>query len=247
MTHCVKFVRSLLGHSPYTIIYKKIYITKTIQFQWIRMKRSNDENVMPLKLGITGGVGSGKSFVCNYLKEKGLRVVSADELARNAVLPGTPAYNKVVEYFGKDILSDDRTLNRKKLREVITQDKQKKEMLEKIIHPEVFSQMDLAFEKSVRSHDPAIAFEVPLLFETGMEFFFDYVLTIFVNSDVRVARIMARDQITQKQATSLMKIQMPEEEKIKKSDFIIDNNGTLKETQILIDHFYENFISKIKN
>jgi len=211
------------------------------------MKRSGDANVMPVKLGITGGVGSGKSFVCNYLKEKGLTVVSADELARNAVLPGTSAYHKIVDYFGKDILSDDRILNRKKLRGIITQDKKKKEMLEQFVHPEVFLQMDLEFERSKKSHDPAIAFEVPLLFETGMAVFFDYVLTISVNSDVRVARVMARDQITQKEARALMKIQMPEEEKIKKSDFVVDNNGIVKETQILIDRFYKKFTDMIKN
>ncbi|MCK5784039.1 MAG: dephospho-CoA kinase, partial [Desulfobacterales bacterium] len=123
---------------------------------------------MPVKLGITGGVGSGKSFVCNYLKEKGLAVVSADALSRNAVLPGTPAYNNIVDYFGSDILSDDRTLNRKKLRDLITQDKKKKEMLEQFVHPEVFLQMDRAIEKSRKRHDPVIAVEVPLLFETGM-------------------------------------------------------------------------------
>jgi len=210
------------------------------------MKRSGDDNVMPVKLGITGGVGSGKSFVCNYLKEKGLTVVSADELARNAVLPGTSAYQKIVDYFGKDILSDDRTLNRKKLRGIITQDKKKKEMLEQFVHPEVFLQMNLEFDRSKKRHDPAIAVEVPLLFETGMAVFFDYVLTISVNSDVRVARVMARDQIVQKEARALMKIQMPEEEKIKKSDFVIDNNGTVTETQILIDRFYKNFLGKIK-
>ena len=210
------------------------------------MKRSGDANVMPVKLGITGGVGSGKSFVCNYLKEKGLAVVSADELSRNAVLPGTPAYNNIVDYFGSDILSDDRTLNRKKLRDLITQDKKKKEMLEQFVHPEVFLQMDRAIEKSKKRHDPVIAVEVPLLFETGMDVFFDYVLTISVNMDVRVLRVMARDQMTQKQARALMNIQMPEEEKVKKSDFVIDNNGSLKETQTLIDRFYENLINKIK-
>jgi len=210
------------------------------------MKKSYDGNKIPVKLGITGGVGSGKSFVCNYLKENGMTVVSADELARNAVLPGTSAYKKIVDYFGKDILSDDGTLNRKKLRGIITQDKKKKEILEQFVHPEVFLQMDLEFERSKKKHDPAIAVEVPLLFETGMVDFFDYVLTISANSDVRVARVMARDQITQKEAMALMEIQMPEEEKIKKSDFVIDNNGAVKETQILIDRFYKKFIDKMK-
>ena len=155
------------------------------------MKKSYDENKMPVKLGITGGVGSGKSFVCNHLKLKALTVVSTDELARNAVLPGKPAYKKIVDYFGKDILLDDNTLNRSKLRDIITQDKEKKETLEQFVHPEVFLQMDLEFKKSVKRNDTAIAVEVPLLFETGMDAFFDYVLTISVDPDVRVARVMS--------------------------------------------------------
>lgn len=210
------------------------------------MERSYEENIMPVKLGITGGVGSGKSFVCNYLKEKGLTVVSADELARNAVLPGTAAYKGIVDYFGKDILLDDSTLDRSKLRDKITQDKNKKEMLEQLVHPEVFVQMDLEYQKSVKRQDLVIAVEVPLLFETGIEVFFDYVLTVSVDTDVRVARVMARDQITQKDAEALMKIQMPEEEKIQKSDFVIDNNGTVNATQNLVDCFYEKFMNKIK-
>jgi dephospho-CoA kinase len=209
------------------------------------MERSYDENSMPVKLGITGGVGSGKSFVCSYLKEKGLIVVSADELARNAVLPGTAAYKNIVDYFGNGILLDDNTLNRSKLRDIITRDKNKKEVLEQFVHPEVFVQMDLEYQKSVERHDPVIAVELPLLFETGIEAFFDYILTVSVNPDVRVARVMARDKITQKEAEALMKIQMPEEEKVKKSDFVIDNNGTVNATQILVDRFYEEIMNKI--
>jgi dephospho-CoA kinase len=106
--------------------------------------------------------------------------------------------------------------------------------------------MDLEFKKSVKRKDPAIAVEVPLLFETGMDAFFDYVLTVSVNPDVRVARVMSRDHITQKEALALMKIQMPEEEKIKRSDFVINNDGTVAATQDLIDRFYEEFMNKIK-
>jgi dephospho-CoA kinase len=210
------------------------------------MERTYDENIMPVKLGITGGVGSGKSLVCSYLKEKGLTVVSADELSRNAVLPGTAAYKGIVDYFGNDILLDDNTLNRSKLRDIITKDKNKKEVLEQFVHPEVFVQMDLEYQKSVKRHDSVIAVEVPLLFETGIEVFFDYTLTVSVKPDVRVARVMARDKVTQKEAEALMKIQMPEEEKIKKSDFVIDNNGPVSTTQNLIDRFYEKFMNKIE-
>lgn len=208
--------------------------------------RTDEQMNIPVKLGITGGIGSGKSFVCNYLIEKGLRVVSADELARNAVSPGTPAYDKIVDYFGKDILLGDGTLDRKKLRGIITRDKEKKQMLEQFVHPEVFLQMDAAFQKSIQQRDPVIAVEVPLLFETRMEVFFDYVLTVSVEPDLRIQRIMARDQIARTEAEALMKIQMPEAEKIKKSDFVIDNNGTISQTRTYIDRFYENFKNKIK-
>ena len=173
-------------------------------------------------------------------------MLSADELARNAVSPGTPAYKKIVDYFGKEVLADDKTLDRKKLRGIITRDSKKKEMLEQFVHPEVFAQMDLEFKKSIKRHDRVIAVEVPLLFETGMEVFFDYTLTISVLPEIRVGRVMARDRITREEAEALMKIQMPEAEKVKKSDFVIDNNGTIHQTQMLIDRFYENLNDKIK-
>jgi len=207
---------------------------------------SDKKETGPLKLGITGGVGSGKSFVCDYLAEKGMRVVSADELARNAVSPGTTAYLKIVDYFGADVLCPDKTLDRKKLRDMITRDKEKKEMLEQFVHPEVFAQMAAEYRKSMDNRDPVIAVEVPLLFETGMEGFFDYVLTVSVQPECRIQRLMARDGISQPDAAALMKIQMPESEKIEKSDFVIDNNSAALETKKRIDEFYENFNRRIK-
>ena len=209
------------------------------------MKKSGNDNFRPVKLGITGGVGSGKSVVCEYLKNKGVPVVSTDELARKAVMPGTAAYDQIVSYFGKDVLSDDGTLNRKKLRSIITEDRNKKEMLEQFVHPEVFVQMEKEFEASKKKHAPIIAVEVPLLFEAGLEKKFDFVLTISVTADVRVKRLMARDQITRKEAEAFMGIQMPEADKIKKSDFVIDNNGSIKETLVKVDRFYENLMDLV--
>ena len=209
------------------------------------MKKTGNDNFRPVKLGITGGVGSGKSVVCEYLKNKGVPVVSTDELARKAVMPGTAAYDQIVSYFGKDVLSDDGTLNRKKLRSIITEDRNKKEMLEQFVHPEVFVQMEKEFEASKKKHAPIIAVEVPLLFEAGLEKKFDFVLTISVNADVRVKRLMARDQITRKEAEAFMGIQMPEADKIKKSDFVIDNNGSIKETLVKVDRFYENLMDLV--
>lgn len=210
------------------------------------MKTSGIADFTPLKLGITGGVGSGKSFICAYLKEKGLKVISADELAKKAVLPGSPGFKKIVDCFGKEILLPDGTLDRKKIRGIITQDLKKKEMLEQIVHPEVFLQMDREWDLSRKRQDPAIAIEVPLLFETGMEAFFDYVVTVTVDPDVRAHRIMSRDQVSREEALALMQIQMPDAEKIQKSDFIINNNGTPEETKILMDRFFDEFLNLLK-
>ncbi len=222
-----------------------ICIIKSNYFQWLRMKKSGNNNSKPVKLGITGGVGSGKSMVCEYLKNKGLYVVSTDELARKAVMPGTTAYDQIVSCFGEDVLSDDGTLNRKKLRGIITADKKKKEMLEQFVHPEVFVQMEKEFNASEKRRDPVIAVEVPLLFETGLENFFDFVLTVSVNADVRAKRLMSRDQITKEEAEAFMGLQMPEADKIKKSDFVIDNNGSMEETRVTVELFYENLMDLV--
>jgi dephospho-CoA kinase len=138
-------------------------------------------------------------------------------------------------------------LDRKKLRGIITRDREKKEQLELIVHPEVFLQMDRELNQSRKRRDQAIAIEVPLLFETGLEAFFDYVVTVTADSDIRAQRVMARDGVTLEDALALMRIQMPDAEKIKKSDFIINNSGSPSETELHVDRFYEKFLNLLKN
>jgi len=196
-----------------------------------------------VRLGITGGVGSGKTVVCDYLSKAGITVVSTDQLAKNAVMPGMPAFDKIVNCFGHDILSEDGTLDRKKLRNLITEDKEKKAMLEQFVHPEVFVQMAEAYAAVQKRGEPLIAVEVPLLFETGMASLFDYVLTVTVNADVRIQRIMERDHVSREEAMALMGIQMPEEEKIRRSDFVIENNGSLEDTRLRVNAFYHQLMS----
>jgi len=212
------------------------------------MKTSDADNHVnpPVRLGITGGVSSGKTVVCDYLRQMGVTVVSTDQLAKDAVMPGMPAYDKIVKYFGTEILSDDGALDRKKLRKLITEDHKKKKMLEEFVHPEVFVQMAEAYAAAQKRQEPLFAVEVPLLFETGMASLFDYILTVTVDADVRVQRLMDRDHVTRDEALALMGIQMPEEEKILRSDFVIENNGSLEDTRLRMDMFYNQFISLIK-
>ncbi|RJP87673.1 MAG: dephospho-CoA kinase [Desulfobacteraceae bacterium] len=212
------------------------------------MKTSDADNHgnPPVRLGITGGVSSGKTVVCDYLRRKGVTVVSTDQLAKDAVKPGMPAYDKIVKYFGTKIVSGDGALDRKKLRKLITEDHIKKKMLEEFVHPEVFVQMAEAYAAAQKRQEPLFAVEVPLLFEMGMASLFDYILTVTVDADVRVQRLMDRDHVTRDEALALMGIQMPEEEKILRSDFVIENNGSLEDTRLRMDAFYNQLISLIK-
>jgi dephospho-CoA kinase len=206
----------------------------------------NENKKPPIRLGITGGVGSGKSVVCDYLARLGVSVVSTDQLAKNAVMPGMPAFDKIVRHFGNGILSGDGALDRKKLRNLITKDPGKKKTLEQFVHPEVFAGMAEAYQAAQKKREPLIAVEVPLLFETGMAALFDYILTVTVHPEVRVKRIMERDHVTKEEALALMGIQMPEDEKIRQSDFVIENNGSLKDTWKRLDDFYNQMMRRIE-
>jgi dephospho-CoA kinase len=193
----------------------------------------------PLKIGITGGVGSGKSLVCKRFKELGVAVASADELARQAVEPGTRAYKQIAGRFGKDVFLADKTLDRARLRQIITRDDAARKDLESYVHPEVGERMKAHFQKASDQGILMAAAEVPLLFEAGLKNLFDAVILVTGDQDVRIARIMQRDNVTRDQALALMSIQMPEDEKRFMSDFVIENNKGIDQLRAEVDRIYE--------
>ncbi|MBS3759117.1 MAG: dephospho-CoA kinase [Desulfobacterales bacterium] len=200
----------------------------------------------PVRLGVTGGAGSGKSVVCERLGGHGVRVILADELARRAVMPGMPAYENIIGHFGRDILEADGSINRAKLRRVILKDQEKKQALESFVHPEVFRLMAEDYQAAAENGAALVAVEVPLLFEAGLEGYFDYILTVSVEREVRIQRLMARDRISREDAESLIRAQMPEEEKQNRSHYVIDNSGPLAETNKTVDRFYQEFLERLK-
>lgn len=200
----------------------------------------------PLRLGITGGAGSGKSAVCERLSQNGAAVVLADELARQAVMPGMPAYKEIVSYFGTGILNDDGSINRAALRREIVRDEEKKRILEGFVHPEVFRLMEEAYQDAGAAGVEIVAIEVPLLFETGMEGYFDYVVAVYVEKMERLRRLMERDGIGREDAEALMRMQWPEEKKEERSDFVIDNSGTPEQTNAEVDRLYADLTGRGK-
>jgi len=198
-------------------------------------------------LGITGGVCSGKSAVCGFLTQKGMPVHSADELARQAVKPGTYAYDRIADRFGPGILCADASLDRPQLRRMIIRERSVKDFLEGLIHPEVIRLMRICFEDARKNGDAVCGVEVPLLFESGFSAFFDYILTVTVSPETRIRRLMKRDGVSRSEAEALAGIQMPDHEKIRKSDFIIENNGDMDELEMSVDRFCHKLMERLEN
>ncbi|MCF8024822.1 MAG: dephospho-CoA kinase [Desulfobacteraceae bacterium] len=198
-----------------------------------------------LAIGVTGNAGSGKSVVCMRFREFGIPVFSADQLARQAVERGTRAYEQIVKHFGNGILAPDKSIDRRKLRRIIIKDEGARKTLENFVHPDVIERIKAHLKDAEKQGLPLAAVEVPLLFETGMQKFFDHVIMVSATCENRIQRIMARDGATRKEAKALMKTQMPEEQKRGLADFVINNNESIREVYRQVDRIYKKVGGKL--
>ncbi|MBU1168128.1 MAG: dephospho-CoA kinase [Proteobacteria bacterium] len=201
------------------------------------------ESKKTITVAVTGGAASGKSAVCKCLGKKGLPVINLDAIAREVVLPGTPAHGKIVEVFGKGVLLSNGTLDRAALRNMITRDPQGKKNLESVVQPEILRVMQERIKASKDLGPGAIVVEIPLLFELSMEKDFDISLLVVVDKDVQIRRLMDRDGVSEDAALSLINIQMPFDEKIKRADIIIENNGSYENLCCSTDKVFEKYLS----
>lgn len=188
-------------------------------------------------IGITGGIGTGKSTVLNLLKEKyGFVIFEADKIGHEIMNKGQKAYNKIVEYFGTDILNSDLTINRRTLSDIVFQDKEKLDMLNKIIHPAVIEKLLSEIEK-YRQENGADKFviEAALLIESGCDKICDCVWYIYAEKEVRMERLMKGRGMTREQIESIMRNQLDKEDFIKNTAAVIDNSGTIESTDRQIE------------
>ena len=206
----------------------------------------NKTNKKILKVAVTGGAGSGKTSVCNRLKELGVKVISADEMAREAVAPGSTAFKKIVHYFGNTILLSDGTLNRKKLRRMITDDSDVRLAMERFIHHEIAKLILKNVVFAEKEGSRMVVIEVPLLFELDMKEKFDWVVVVSADKELRVKRLMERDQTSRDEAMHLIDVQMPEKEKINRADYVVRNEGSMEKLVESVDILFNNLNNIIK-
>lgn len=182
-------------------------------------------------IGITGGLATGKSSVASLFREWGAVVISADEIAREVLAPGTPALQEVMERFGPEMLRPDGTLDRARLGALIFADLGARRALEAITHPRILALMKERIQSAVDEHgrNTIIAVEVPLLYEAGMESWFDAVLVVASSEQTQIARLRARDGLSEAEARQRIASQMPLAEKIARADYVIWNEGDPKQ------------------
>ncbi len=204
-----------------------------------------DERILKvLKVAVTGGAGSGKTTVCNRLKGLGVKVISSDALAKEAVAQGSLAHEKIVNYFGKKVLLSDGNLNRQELRSIIITDDVARLALERFIHPEISRLMHLRIAQAEQDGDPVLLVEVPLLFELGMAEKFDVVIVVSADHELRVKRLMDRDNVSRDEAEDLINVQMPQAEKVERAEFVLANDCSKDQLTRSVDLLFNNFFQK---
>lgn len=190
-------------------------------------------------VGLTGGIGSGKTAASDYLASKGITVVDADLASRVIVQPGQPALARIAERFGADKLNTDGTLNRAALRTVVFADKQALKDLEAITHPAI---RDELVRQLQAAQSPYVLLVSPLLLETNQHELVDRVLLIDVPEDVQVARTAQRDQVAASQVKAIMDAQMPRQQRRDKADDIVVNDSTLDALHEALDRLHETYL-----
>jgi dephospho-CoA kinase len=184
-----------------------------------------------LRVALTGGIASGKSYVRARLDALGLPTVDADVLAREAVLPGSPGLAAVVQRFGSQMLDAHGRLDRVRLGEAVFSDPGARRDLEAIIHPRVYAAIEVWFDALAASTGPGLGIaDIPLLFETGHEGGFDLVIVAFCSPELQVARVQARDRVSSEAARQRLAAQWPIAEKVRLADYVVRTDGTFAET-----------------
>lgn len=186
-------------------------------------------------VGLTGGIASGKSTVSNLFRKYGIEVVDADKVAKE-VSEKKESIEKISNIFGKDILDSDGKIVREKLREKAFKNRELLQELNKIIHPQVMEYFKR--KKEENSKDEILIFDIPLLYEAKMEYLCDKIIVVGVDVQKQIRRVVARDGSSKELAKKIISNQMPLDEKIKKADIVIMNDGTLDELEEKVMKIY---------
>ena len=181
--------------------------------------------------GLTGSIASGKSTVSNFLKELNVPIVDADVIAKEVVEIGQPAYKKIVEAFGSEILLDSGEINRPFLGSLIFNNKEKRLQLNEIVHPEVRREMKEQADRYIKQGEPLVILDIPLLYEGNSIELVEKVIVVTVSEENQLKRLMNRNGLSKEDALLRIASQIPVKEKAARADYVINNNGDFEDTK----------------
>lgn len=178
-------------------------------------------------IGLTGGIASGKSTVSRWFRQAGIPVIDADQVARQLVEPNTKGLNQLVNEFGKDILMDNRFLNREKLGEMMFEDSQKRQRVNEILQPLIRQAIETEIQDSSKRQESLLILDIPLLYEMNYHSLCDAVIVVYVTPMLQLERLIERNHFTKKEALQRIHAQQSLEEKRSKADIVFDNTKNL--------------------
>jgi dephospho-CoA kinase len=195
-------------------------------------------------VGITGGIGSGKSAVTDRLETHGISVVDADKVARVVVEPGQPALAAIAQHFGADILKPDGTLDRPALRKIVFEDDNARQWLEGVTHPAIRDEIS---RQLTQASSPYVVLSSPLLLESGQNSFADYVVVVDVPESLQIARTMARDNNDESLVKAIMAAQLPRDKRCAGANEILSNDGTLTQLHAKTDALHLQLLERARS
>jgi dephospho-CoA kinase len=198
-----------------------------------------------LLVGLTGGIASGKSSVSAMLAERGAEIVDADLIARQVVMPGEPAWQKILDHFGRGVLTEDGQVDRKKLADLVFADQAKLTLLNEITHPDIFARVAERLEHN-RDREVVVVLDAALLIETGLADRVDVVVVVDAGDEEEQVRRLTAKGFDERDARARMAAQLPAEARLARADLVIRNDGTFEELTARVDEVWDELQRRLR-
>ena len=201
---------------------------------------SNDQPAnRPLRIGLTGGIASGKTTVANYFADLGVPIIDTDVIAREVVAPGAPALDEIRDAFGDDVFHLGGTLDRRAMRKIVFSDDAKRRQIEDILHPRI---RDAVYQRVAETSGPYLIIVVPLLYGSPMTDFMDRVLVVDCSEEVQLGRLLARDTENGEQARRMIASQASRDERLSIADDVVQNDGDMEDTRQRVKALHDEYL-----
>jgi dephospho-CoA kinase len=192
-----------------------------------------------LKIGLTGGIATGKSYVLGLLRELGCEVIDADLIAHQVIEPGQPAFYEIIDHFGAGVLDAGGKIDRARLGAIVFNDSSQRTRLNSIVHPRVFEAQERWFAEIEERRPDAIAvIDAALMIETGSYRRYDKLVVVHCRPDIQLQRLRARNNLSPEEASARISAQMPAEEKLRYADFTVDTSNGFEDTRLQVESLY---------